>query len=346
MSTTISQEPNLKIKVKSKFNYGGRNTEIDIRDSELILVKKATTEREFCLPFGLYEISAFLGDGKRAAKVIEILPNYVAEVTFEPEFDPQPSAPGDDQEFRSVSRLEQSDSQNIKVIDTGSDFSIYPTDKYWIIQHKASMHHVSVLTCVQDDNRIQVSLPISEGHVYSVTCHVGRSSSPSYSPIAVNISQSRSIAFGLESMLKSGQITKAATVASNALETLIDTFIDPTGALLAALILYKTGKINSWEQNLLKRLEQSHSWLPDCKVILALHFAANDKSADALQLACEASKDRILLTETFSLLLDLLRYWPDATANKERNDALSRMAQIAPLVKWDSMYLTTITKRI
>ncbi|MNG83621.1 hypothetical protein D3C76_97540 [compost metagenome] len=346
MSESTSLEANLKIRVKSKFNYGGRGTEIDIRDNELILVKKATTEREFNLPVGLYEISAFLGDGKRAAKVIEITPSQVAEVEFEPEFDYQPSHPEDDSKFIMVEGLEQEGGENIKLLVTEDDFTVYPIEDYWIVQHKHAMRKVSVLTCERNEKQIQVSLPISEGHHYSVTCHVKKDLESRHLPVLVNISQNRSIAFCLESMLKSGQVMKAADVASNALETLMEKFVDPTGALLAALILYKTGRISEWEKNLLKGLEKKYGWLPDCKIVLALHLAATHNAEEALRLACEASKERILLTESFSLLLDLLRYWPDAAQNQQRNEALMRLAKIAPLVSWEAMYLTTVTSRV
>jgi hypothetical protein len=142
-------------------------------------------------------------------------------------------------------------------------------------------------------------------------------------------------------MLKNGQIMKAAEVASHALETLIKVYPDPTGALLAALILYKTGQLDEYSKQLLVGLADDHSWLPDSNIILALHLASTNRSEDALKLACAASKQRILLTENFSLLLDLLRYWPDATHNEQRNAALTRLAKIAPFVSWESMYLTT-----
>jgi hypothetical protein len=347
MNERILEEANLKIKVRSKFNYGGRSTPIDIRDSELILIERGTKEREFRLPPGLYEVSAFLGDGKIASRIIEILPTQVTELEFEPDFDYQPTPPEEDEDededdqLKTEKNLEETDTALIKLLDTEVDFTVYPVEDYWIVQHKDTMRKVSVITLEKNGSVIQASLPISEGHHYSVTCHVKRNVESEHAPVQINISQSRSIAFGLESMLKTGQIMKAAEVASNALETLMKTYLDPTGALLAALILYKTGQLDEYSKQLLVGLAKHHSWLPDSKIILALHLASTNRSEDALKLACAASKQRILLTENFSLLLDLLRYWPDATHNEQRNAALTRLAQIAPFVNWESMYLTT-----
>lgn len=341
MNETTPKKVNLKIKVKSKFNYGGRGTAIDIRDSELILVEKGTTEREFYLPPGLYEVSAFLGDGKRASQIVEIFSSQLTELNFEPDIDYQPAPPEDNSQFKTIEDLKQVNTSGASLLDTEADFTVYPAESYWIVQHRDAMRKVSVITFEKNGARIQASLPISEGHHYSVTCHVKRVVDSQHAPVQINISQSRAIAFGLESMLKSGQIMKAAEVAINALQALIEKYTDPTGALLAALILYKTGQLDEWNKKYLIHLIKHHDWLPDGKIIFALYLASTDHSEDALKLACEASKQRILLTESFSLLLDLLRYWPDAAHNEQRNEALARLARIAPLVSWDSMYLTT-----
>ena len=341
MNEITPEKVNLKINVKSKFNYGGRGTAIDIRDSELILVERHTTEREFYLPPGLYEVSAFLGDGKRASQIVEIFSLQLTEINFEPDLDYQPPPPEDSSQFKAIEDLKQVSPFGIGLLDAGAGFTVYPAESYWIVQHKDAMKAVSVITFEKNGARIQASLPISQGHHYSVTCHVKQVVDSQHGLVQINISQSRSIAFGLESMLKSGQIMKAAEVASNALEALIEKYTDPTGALLAALILYKTRQLDEYSKKYLRRLTSKHDWLPDAKIILALYLASTEYSEDALKLACEASKQRILLTENFSLLLDLLRYWPDAAHNEQRNEALARLARIAPLVIWESMYLTT-----
>ncbi|HCL4007343.1 hypothetical protein [Pseudomonas aeruginosa] len=340
MSEIRPKEINLKIEVRSKFNYGGRGTAIDIRDSELVIIERLTTEREFYLHPGLYEVSAFLGDGKRASQIVEVFDSQLTEISFEPDLDYQPSPPDDSSKFKSIEELKQVDS-SVAILEAEAGFTIFPAESYWIVQHKDVMQKVSAITFKKNGLHIQASLPISQGHHYSVTCHVKQVVDSQFGYMQINISQSRSIAFGLESMLKNGQIMKAAEVASNALEALIEKYTDPTGASLAALILYKTRQLDEWNKKYLVRLARNNGWLPDAKIILALYLARTDHSEYALKLACEASKQRILLTESFSLLLDLLRYWPDATHNEQRNEALARLARIAPLVVWESMYLTT-----
>ncbi|HDF2343059.1 TPA: hypothetical protein PC598_002658 [Morganella morganii] len=332
---------NLSIKVKSKFNFGGRCTKIDIRDSELILVEKLTTRREFNLPPGLYEVSTFLGDGKRASQIVEVFESQLTEINLEPDLDYQPAPPEDDSQFKKIEELNQDDSLGLTIFDKDTDFTIYPARNYWIVQHKDAMQKMPIITLEKNGSYIQASLPISQGHRLSVTCHVKQALNSKYGHVEINISQSRGMAFGLECMLKSGQIMNAAEVASNALEALIKKYTDPTGATLAALILYKTCRLDESSIRHLIDLAKEHDWLPDAKIILALYFARIGKLDESMQLACEASEKRILLTECFSLLLDLLRYLPDTKYDEKRSEALARLAQTAPLVIWKSMYLTT-----
>lgn len=341
MNEVAPKNINLSIRVKSKFNFGGRDTKIDIRDSELILVEKLTTSREFNLPPGLYEVSTFLGDGKRASQIVEVFESQLTEVNLEPDLDYQPAPPKDGSQFKKIEELNQDNPFGLTILDEDTDFTIYPAGRYWIVQHKDAMQKMPIITLEKNGAYIQASLPISQGHRYSVTCHVKQVLNSKYGHVEINISQSRAMAFGLECMLKSGQIMNAAEVASNALEALIEKYTDPTGATLAALILYKTCRLDESSIRHLINLAKHHDWLPDAKIILALYLARTGKLDESMQLACEASKKRILLTESFSLLLDLLRYWPDTEHNEKRSEALARLAQIAPLVIWKSMYLTT-----
>lgn len=63
----------LHIDIDSKLYYRGEGVRVEIRDSNLILIQPETTQRSFELPYGLYEISAVLEDGKRTTKVTEVL---------------------------------------------------------------------------------------------------------------------------------------------------------------------------------------------------------------------------------------------------------------------------------
>lgn len=335
----------LKLKVESKLHFGGTDIKVEIRDSDLILIEPATTKRHFSLPVGLYEISAVLDDGKRTAKVVEVTGKHLTEIKLCPDLPFQPAAPSEDSDFRSARDLRQSYPMKtgMELLDASSDVTIYAEESHWIIRHSQAMEQVAVATIKRAGTIVQASLPISAGnHRYSVTCHVKRDAGTPFKPLQISISQTRSIASAMERMAGAGQIESATRLASGAIKTLLETFVDPTGAALAALILHKTDRLKG-KQLLLEQMVTRFDWLPDGKVLLASQLVRDPEKRDiALQLACDASKQRILFTETFSLLLDLLRYWPDEGGSSARSEALSRMGKRAPFVDWRSTYLCDV----
>lgn len=332
----------LKIEVDSKLYYRGEGIRVEIRDSDLILIQPATTQRNFDLPYGLYEISAVLEDGKRTTKVIEVNGNHPKRIKLEPNLPFEPLASKNDSDFRSVSELHQLQTveADMEILDISSDVTVYEVESHWILRHSQKMEQVPVVTLLRAGGTVQASLPISAGdHHFSVTCHVTRHSAPFFGPVQIKISQSRSIASAMERMVEAGQFESAARLANKALETLLSKYIDPTGAALAALILYKADRLND-KLGFLYSLVKRFSWLPDGKILLASQLVRLPGQREkALQLACQASEQRILFTETFSLLLDLLRYWPEEIESKARSEALSRLSNRAPFVDWRSTYL-------
>lgn len=332
----------LKIEIDSKLYYRGEGIRVEIRDSDLILIQPATTQRSFDLPYGLYEISAVLEDGKRTTRVTEVNGNHPNRIKLEPNLPFEPLASKNDSDFRSVSELHQLQTvkTDMEIVHISPDVTVYEVESHWILRHSQKMEQVPVATIFRAGSTVQASLPISAGdHRFSVTCHVTRQSEPSFEPVQIKISQSRSIASAMERMVEAGQFESATRLANKALETLLSKFIDPTGAALAALILYKADRLGD-KLGLLYSLVKRFGWLPDGKILLASQLARLPGQRDkALQLACQASEQRILFTETFSLLLDLLRYWPEESDSKTRSEALSRLSNRAPFVDWRSTYL-------
>jgi hypothetical protein len=95
----------------------------------------------------------------------------------------------------------------------------------------------------------------------------------------------------------------------------------------------------SWVEN----LARSFDWLPDGKVIFArlLYDNESDRS-QALQLAIQASAQRMLYSESYSILLDLLRRWPEATDDMARRQAVDRLASQSSYMDWGSICLSQI----
>lgn len=332
----------LQIEIDSKLYYRGEGIRVEIRDSDLILIQPATTQRHFDLPYGLYEISAVLEDGKRTTKVAEVDGKHPNRIKLEPNLPVEPLASKNDIDFLSASEFRQFQTvkTDMEIVDISSDVTVYEVESHWILRHSEKMVQVPVATILRAESTVQASLPISAGdHRFSVTCHVTRQSGPSFGPVQIKISQSRSIASAMERMVEAGQFESATRLANKALETLLMKFIDPTGAALAALILHKADRLDD-KLSLLISLVKRFGWLPDGKILLALQLARLPGQREkAMQLACQASNQRILFTENFSLLLDLLRYWPEESDSSARNEALSRLSKRAPFVDWRSTYL-------
>lgn len=342
MTTDGDKSGVLQIDVDSKLYYRGQGIRVEIRDSDLILIQPATTRRRFDLPIGLYEISAVLEDGKRTTKIVAVTEKESTRISLDPDLPFQPPASIKEHDFHSLSEMHQLQSlkSEMELVDISSDVTVYAVESHWIIRHTEDMEQVPVATIRIAGRAVRASLPISAGdHRYSVTCHVKRHAEARSKLPEINISQSRSIASAMESMVFAGQFESAARLASNAMKTLLEKFVDPTGAVLAALILHKTDRLDD-KLALLIHLVQRFDWLPDGKILLASQLARiPEKRHIASQLACDASKQRILFTETFSLLLDLLRYWPAEGDSSARSEALFRLGKCAPFVDWRSTYL-------
>ncbi|MDH5304584.1 MAG: hypothetical protein OEW64_10885 [Gammaproteobacteria bacterium] len=138
-------------------------------------------------------------------------------------------------------------------------------------------------------------------------------------------------------MLASRQVRSAVQMAEQATELLRQKYSDPTGAALGAIILNKVGRLErleSWVRN----LAQDFPWLPDGKILVAsINFARRSNMDEVRDLVIAASGQRPLFTESYSMLLDLLRRWPRDTDGDWRRGALKEVSSHSPYVDWDSI---------
>ncbi|MCS4285777.1 hypothetical protein M2396_004081 [Pseudomonas sp. BIGb0278] len=342
MSPENTEHGQVKVRIKSKVNFGGTATPIEIRNDDLILIISTSNKRVFDLPVGVYEISAVLEDGKRQKQTVKVTRSEISNVSLEPNLPSQPEVPESEFKFLSTEQIQglETPTQDSKLISASRNVTIYPEDGFWIVRHREEMEQVAYAIIRKGNELYEVSLPISAGnHRLSVTCHIKTSTERPKSDLQISISQTRSLSSALERLFISGQIGSAARLAGRAIHTLMNVYIDPTGVILAALILKKTGRLGAY-QNQLEQLSTEFPWLPDAKILLAniLMGEPNDRER-AIQLAYEASQQRILYTESFSILMSLLRYAPEADNVALCHKALTNIAKIATDVDWNSIYL-------
>jgi len=162
------------------------------------------------------------------------------------------------------------------------------------------------------------------------------------------ISPSRTVANALQNMLAANQLHTAKDFADNATELLRSKYQDPTGATLGALVMHKFGILEE-KQSWLENLARDFRWIPDAKILLAstmVHSVdqTRETHSRAFKIAIEASQQRILYTECYSILLDLLRRWPDKRDNLARKKAIAHLAKQSPYIDWNSICMSQRTE--
>jgi hypothetical protein len=375
---------------------------VEVRDSSLRLVARATGAGSVQLPVGLYEVSAVLGDGQRHSSYVNVQEGMPTPVEFgqpaaaassatgaEAASTPQvpkdvPKSPGLEPMGKPTARLpsdvptpsarpaafEGSGSLQAGVtaiprptytegIAAARDDAAATTDVPELellelagativdrqrtrltVQCESSITGVATATVRVAGHRQRLSLPISPqtwtpsgGGVVTVE----RTSSGFHAQAW--ISPERRVANGLQNMLSAGFVLEAAKLANEAVDLLRSKYEDPTGAALGALVLHKAGLLERWE-SWMENLARDFAWLPDGAILLvATRVGLGRPDRGDLATLLRAAGQRVLYAETASLLLDLLRRWPEDDGGAEAAAALERLAGDAPYVDRDAICL-------
>lgn len=180
-----------------------------------------------------------------------------------------------------------------------------------------------------------ISLPVNVGEG---DCTVQVAPGNTRVPVTAWISPDRTMAAALQNMLLNGEYEALAPVADQAIELLRSKYQDPTGAALGAVILHKVGKLSTYVP-WLENMARDFPWIPDGDVLLASMLVQEHRDLDrALQLAVSAAPRRVLLSETYSILLDMLRRWPDRAAIAPHRALVEEVARRGAYVAWGSLY--------
>jgi len=220
------------------------------------------------------------------------------------------------------------------------------TRTLWVFECAPDLDSVPTALFQINEQRTLISLPISPEREFPHNSCVVKVEETRTGGAHANawIASERTVANALQNMLASGYVLRAAEVADDGVELMRYKYSDPTGAALGALILHKVGrlgKLTSWVENLARDFD----WLPDGKVMLAILLQNDESRIDqALELALGASAQRMLYSESYSLLLDLLRRWPRESDYEVRQQAISKLASLAPYIDWESICLSHVVE--
>lgn len=348
----------LLVQLKSDSIFFGRNVPIHVRDSNMRLVQRSSYDRQFDLPVGLYEVSAVLEDGNKHSQLVQVREGELApvelgareeiqepvsiihaEVTDVPAYKRQRFT-------KEMESLTDDDTKpyteaTTQLLDVTGASLIRETRTLWIFRSSPDLDSVPTALIRINKRKTLISLPASpQGRPTENTCVVKVEETRTGAHVNAWISPKRSVANALQNMLASGYVLHAANVADDAVELLQYKYSDPTGAALGALILHKVGRLRRWA-SWVENLARDFGWMPDGKVMLANLLYENESTRPrAFELAMQASKQRMLYTESYSLLLDLLRRWPRNSEHEAIHKAINALASRAPYIDWESICLS------
>lgn len=350
----------LSVQLKSDSAFFGHNVPIHVRDSNMRLVQRSSNNRQFDLPVGLYEVSAVLEDGNKHSRLVQVKEGELTPVELGAREENQvpksiiqsevTDVPGYER-LRFTKKMESLTNDDTEpntgtttqLLDVTGASLIRETRTLWIFKSASDLDSVPTALIQINNRKTLISLPASpEGRPTENTCVVKVEETRTGAHVNAWISPERFVANALHNMLASGYVLHAANVADDAVELLRYKYSDPTGAALGALILHKVGRLERWT-SWVKNLARDFDWMPDGKVMLAnLLYNDESKRDSALELAINASTQRMLYTESYSLLLDLLRRWPRDSDHKTIRQAINTLASLAPYIDWKSICLSHV----
>lgn len=366
MSDPISSGPlgAIMVRVGSDSMFLGQALPIEVRNSELRLVAKATSAREIKLPEGLYEVSAVLEDGRKHSSLVQVKGGEQTPVNIASlqgvaagsggaTADLAVTRPEDPSVYRrprfTRSMANAAGTERETGVENAADSSLVEVQGATLVRETRTLRIFQSLPTIDrvpsallqiGSRRVRISLPVSPtGWTPSGSCAVRVECNATGTHVQAWIAPERTVANALQNMLSAGFVLEAAKVADDAVELLREKYQDPAGAVLGGLILLKTGGLKRWS-SWVENLARDFVWLPDGKVLLAQLMVERESASErALALALEASQQRMLYTECHSLLLDLLRRWPRDEARDARQEAIRRLTDYTPDVDWESICL-------
>ena len=356
----------IKVQIDSDSAYFRGNVPLEVRDNHMRLVQKSDDVRSFELEPGIYQISAVLEDGQEHKHFIKVQSGETTTVKMGANTESIKRQEIRRRKQRKAFKKYRSRYTKTMEVIVSEDTTDYGTESAeidalvkllgaerlddrrnpWMIACSSNVESVATAEVDVGDDRYCISLPTSphDSPGYN-SCVVTIEEIYSRPHVVAWISPQRVVANAIQNMMASNELHSARRMAKEATELLRAKYRDPTGATLGALVLHKFGLLYdkiSWLENLTRDFD----WIPDGKILLAATLLKQESvsmedAQRAFELAVKASEQRILYTECFSILLDLLRRWPIKEMEPDiRKQAIARLAYQSPDIDWHSICMS------
>ena len=325
----------------------------DVRDSALRLVGSAHHGVPLPLAPGFYRVDTVLDDGTVLRRVIAIAEGQHEQITLAK---PPPAAPparerDDGRESMTpgaptIGFPATVDNDGVpRLIGVHGARATHAAPGAWSFRTDGS--GAALATFEDGHRRWTVSLPVLTGGFSSSQqsdeCTVRFDGARGARTPAARIATWRTVASSVQEMLLQFRIEQVLAIADEATTALAAKYSDPAGAALGALLLYRVDRLaplSHWLAN----LARSFPWLVDARILqagLAARSGDAQHRENGLRTLLACVHERALFTESHSLLLNLLRRWPDDAEPESREAALRTLADRYANVDWSALTLTT-----
>lgn len=305
---------------------------IEVRDSDLGLVRTVTTGESVELDPGLYEVSAVLDDGRKHRKVVQVEEGKQRRVGLR--VDPQA--------WRAPVSLGSGDDKP-ELLDLVGARRVAASDTRWEFCPKGPIGRVPYADLKLGRQTIRVSLPINpEGYDREASsCSIRFERSEVGLRAQVDISAGRKVSSTIQHMMSQGEVFAAHFVSRLVADDLLrEKYNDPVGAALGAQLLFQAGTLEKREE-WLKNLAKSFPWLPDGSILLgALEVGMPAQRDQGISRLVRASRSRPMFTFAFSVLLDTLRRVSRDPEFSFLNSVVKGLAERAGQLDWSALVVT------
>jgi hypothetical protein len=328
----------LQVEVKADSYFLASHLPVVVRDAHGAVVRRLTSGATEPLPAGLYSVAAVTPDGEGAVKHAHIEEAKTTTVTFEA----PPAVAGPAARGRLLMELARLDEPVQLESADGCELADHDAVRWVFVPHDR-LSGVPWAIFLIGDRRVRMSLPLNPNGVYPLnSCQVDVVTTGHRTGLRMSFPPERRVTRLVDGLVRHGEITAGVGVLEQASELLCYKYSDPPGAALGGLTLDRMGLLSTrsaWVEN----LARSFPWLPDGQVLLASllrHAPSPEEQRRGLGLLLTAASELPLYTDGLSLMMELLRRWPDEASKNERHDLLDKLADHSAYADWDSVNLS------